>query len=158
MNKLLFNETSFDVAVNGISVSNDSFVANLVTDDFDEVEAAVAPVEEIVQTLEDGTKISSYKGFTKLISLNKLFNQVVDYEESTHEEVVPKYDPETGEPVIDPETGEIETETIVVTDYTPIYDNVIVVTLFQPTLENVVAEQGEEIEEIQEVIMEIIEA
>lgn len=157
MNKLIFNETSYDVAINGISVSTDTLVATLVSEDFDTVEATVAPVQEIVQTLEDGTKVSSYKGFTKLVSINKLFNQVVDYKEESHEEEVPVIDPETGEPVIDPETGEPETKVIVVTEQVPVYDNVLVVTLFQPTLEDAVADQGEQIEEIQEVIKEIIE-
>lgn len=157
MNKLIFNETSYDVAINGISVSTDTLVATLVSEDFDTVEATVAPVQEIVQTLEDGTKVSSYKGFTKLVSINKLFNQVVDYKEESHEEEVPVIDPETGEPVIDPETGEPETKVIVVTEQVPVYDNVLVVTLFQPTLEDTVADQGEQIEEIQEVIKEIIE-
>lgn len=158
MNKLIFNEVSYDVAINGVNVSTDSFVASLVTDDFDGVEAAVAPVEEIVQTLEDGTKVSTYKGFTKLVSINKLFNQIVDYTEESHEEEVPVIDPETGKPVIDPETGEPETKVIIVTEQVPVYDDVLVVTLFQPTLEDTVTEQGEEIEEIQEAIMEIIEA
>lgn len=157
MNKLVFNEASYDVAVNGITVTTDTLVARLVSDDFDEVEAAVAPVEEITQELEDGTKIASYVGYTKLISINKLFNQIVDYTTSTHEETVPKVDPETGKYVIDPETGEVETEVIEVTDYNPVYADVLVVTLFQPTLEQTVAEQGVEIEEIQEVIMEMIE-
>ena len=108
MNKLIFDETTYDLALNGLSVSNDTLVAKIVDDnyDFEDVEAAVAPIETIKQTLEDGTQIASYKGFTKLVSINKLFNQVVDQEAHTHEQVVPKIDPETGKPVIDPETGE----------------------------------------------------
>ena len=157
MNKLVFNDTSYDVALNGINVTTDTLVATLVTDDFDEVEASVVPVNEIVQTLEDGTKVATYKGFTKLVEVKKLFNQIVDEEAHSHEETVAKIDPETGRPIVDPETGEIETEVIVVTDYTPVYDDVIVITLFQPTLENTVAEQGEEITEIQEIIDEILE-
>ncbi len=45
---------------------------------------------------------------------------------------------------------------IVVTEQVPVYDNVLVVTLFQPTLEDTVADQGEQITEIQEVLAEII--
>lgn len=157
MNKLVFNEASYDVAVNGITVTTDTLVATLVSDDFDEVEASVAPVDNIVQELEDGTKIASYVGYTKLVSVEKKFNQVVDQEATTHEETRPKVNPATGQYVINPETGEIETEVVEVTDYTPVFADVLVVTLFQPTLENTVAEQGEEIEEIQEVIMEMIE-
>lgn len=158
MNKLIFDETTYNLALNGLSVSNDTLVAKIVDDnyDFEDVEAAVAPIETIKQTLEDGTQIASYKGFTKLVSINKLFNQLIDQEAHTHEEVVPKIDPETGEPVIDPETGEIETETIIVTDYTPVYGDVLAVTLFQPTLEDTVADQGEQITEIQEVLVGII--
>lgn len=158
MDKLVFNDASYDVAVGGLNVTESTLIATLVSDDFDGVEASVAPVEDIVQELEDGTKIASYIGYTKLNSVEKKFNQVVDQEASTHEETRPKINPETGEYIIDPETGKIETETVEVTDYTPIYADVLVVTLLQPTLENVVTEQGEEIEEIQEVIMEIIEA
>ena len=157
-NKLVFGDASYDVAVNGIIITDDTLVATLVTDEFDEVESSVAPVEDIVQELEDGTKIASYHGYTKLKTLEKKYNQVVDQEASTHEETRPKINPETGEYIIDPETGRTETEIIEVTDYSPVYADVLVVTLVQPTLENVVAEQGEEIEEIQEVIMEMIEA
>lgn len=149
MNKLIFNETSFDVAENGISASTDTLVATLVTDDFDKVEDTVASVEDIVQTLEDGTKVASYKGYTKLTSLEKKFNQIIYYEEVSHEEEVPVIDPETGEP-----TG--ETKTVTVTEQVPVYGDVIVVTLFQPTLEDTVADQGEQITEIQEALVEII--
>lgn len=159
MNKLVFNETTYDLAINGLSVSEQELVATIVDRgyDFEDVESTVGSVEVIKQTLEDGTQISSYQGYTKLTSVNKLFNQVIDQEAHTREETVAKIDPETGRPIVDPETGEIETEVITVTDYTPIYGDVFVVDLFQPTLEDTVAEQGEEIEEIQEVIMEIIE-
>ena len=157
MNKLVFNEASYDVAVNGITITDDTLVATLVSDDFDEVEASVAPVEDIVQELEDGTKIASYHGYTKLQTVEKRFDQVVDYTYSTHEETRPKINPETGGYVIDPETGEIETEVVEVTDAEPVLADVLIVTLVQPTLEETVAEQGEEIEEIQEVLMEMIE-
>lgn len=36
------------------------------------------------------------------------------------------------------------------------YGDVLAVTLFQPTLEDTVADQGEQITEIQEVLVEII--
>lgn len=156
MDKLIFNDSTFNVAIGGINVTADTLVATLVDDDFDAVEAAVAPVDEIIQTLVDGTKIATYKGYTKLTSINKRFNQVVDQEAVTHEETRPKVDPETGEYVIDPETGEIETEVVTVTEYEPMYADVLIVTLFQPTLEDTVADQGEQITEIQEVLAEII--
>lgn len=157
MDKLVFNDVTYDVAVNGLTITNDVLVAKLVTDDFDEVEAAVANVPSIDQTLADGTKVATYKGYTKLTALEKLFDQEVDQEAHTEEKTVAKVDPETGLPIVDPETGRIETETITVTEYTPILDDVIVVTLFQPTLEDTIVEQGEEITEIQEIIDEILE-
>lgn len=158
MDRIVFNNKTFNLAVNGVSVSTDTLVLSIVSDDFDRVESACAPVEEIVQKLEDGTKVASYVGYTKLVSLNKMFHQVVDYDHDTHEEQRPKVDPNTGEYVIDPETGEIETETVVVTTDIPIYADVIVVTLFQPTLEDIVSDQGEQITEIQEIIDELLEA
>jgi hypothetical protein len=156
MNKIVFNNKSFDLANNGLSVSNTTLVLTIASEDFDEVEAACAPVTEIVQKLEDGTKVASYKGYTKLMSINKQFNKVIDIEHSTHEDLRPKTDPETGEYIIDPDTGEAEMETYLVTDDEPVYGTVIVVTLLQPTLEDVVTDLGEQITEIQEVLAELM--
>jgi hypothetical protein len=158
MDRIVFNNKTFNLAVNGVSVTTDTLILTIASDDFDRVESACAPVEEIVQKLEDGTKVASYIGYTKLVSVNKMFHQIVDYDHESREEQRPKVDPETGEYVIDPETGEIETETTIVTIDTPIYANTIVVTLFQPTLEDIVSDQGEQITEIQEIIDELLEA
>lgn len=159
MDKLIFNESIYDLAINGLNVSNNSLVVLIVDHDyaFEVIERTVVGIDVIKQVLEDGTQIASYQGYTKLMSVNKLFNQVIDQEAHTEEQEVPKVDSETGRPIIDPETGEIEMESVAVTNYTPIYGNVYVVTLLQPVLEDTVAEQGKEIEEIQEVIMEMIE-
>lgn len=159
MDKLIFNESIYDLAINGLNVSNNSLVVSIVDHDyaFEVIERTVVGIDVIKQVLEDGTQIASYQGYTKLMSVNKLFNQVIDQEAHTEEQEVPKVDPETGRPIIDPETGEIEMESVAVTNYTPIYGDVYVITLLQPILEDKVAEQGKEIEEIQEVIMEMIE-
>ena len=156
MNKIVFNDRTFDLAVGGVSVTTDSLVLTIADENFDAVEEACAPVDRIVQTLEDGTKVATYVGYTKLISVNKKYNQIIDYDYQTHEEQRPKIDPETGEYVIDPETGEIETETVIVTDEVPVYGTTITVTLFQPTLEDMVADQAAQITEIQEVLAEIM--
>ncbi len=156
MNKIVFNNKSFDLANNGLSVSNTTLVLTIASEDFDEVEASCAPVTEIVQKLADGTKVASYKGYTKLMSINKQFNKVIDIEHLTHEDLRPKTDPETGEYIIDPDTGEAEMETYLVTDDEPVYGTVIVVTLLQPTLEDVVTDLSEQITEIQEVLAELM--
>ena len=159
MDNLIFNGITYSLAINGLNISENSLIATIVDHgyDFEEIENTVGFVEIIKQVLEDGTQIASYKGYTKLMSVNKLFNQVIDQEAHTEEKAVPKVDPETGRPIIDSDTGEPEMESIAVTNYTPIYGDVYVVTLLQPVLEDTVAEQGKEIEEIQEVIMEMIE-
>ena len=156
MNKIVFNDKSFDLAMNGLRVTNTTLVLTIASEDFDEVEAACAPVPEIEQQLADGTKVASYKGYTKLMSINKKFNQVIDIQHITHEDIRPKTDPDTGEYIIDPETGEPETEIHLITDEEPLYGTVLVVTLLQPTLEDVVTDLSEQITEIQEVLAELM--
>lgn len=158
MDRIVFKNKTFNLAVNGVNATTDALVLTVVSDDFDRVEGACAPVDEIVQKLEDGTTVASYIGFTKLVSICKMFNQIVDYDHETHEENRPMIDSETGEVVIDPETGEAKTESVAVTEDIPIYANTLVVTLFQPTLENMISDQGEQITEIQEILDELLES
>ena len=139
MNKLVFGSKTYNLAMNGLIVTNTCFEANLVTEDIDDVENSVSSVDEITQLLADNTKVSVYKGYTKLVSINKLYDQIVDYVDESHEEV-------------DEDTG----ETIVVAEKVPLRSNVLTVTLFQPTLEETVADQGEQITEIQEVLAELM--
>lgn len=147
MDKLYFNGVAFNLAMNGISSSTNTLVAKLVTDEYEIVESKVAPVEEIIQKLEDGTKVATYRGFTKLISINKVFNELVGFSVETHDETYS---------VIDSETGEAHDETVSVAENVPMYRDVLVVTLTQPTLEETVAEIGEQVTEIQEALAEIM--
>ena len=146
MDKIIFNDKSYDLAINGINVSNDTLTIGLVTDDLLGVETDLAGATDIEHTLEDGTVVAKYIGYTKMNMLTKQFDQVVDYLAETHIEQRTYYDPDKGEEV---------TEEIPVTDYIPQFGTVVRVTLIQPTLEDEVRENSEQITELQEAVAEI---
>lgn len=147
MDKIVFGSKVLNLAQNGIQMMNDKLVVRVATSNFDEVEAVASGNDLITQTLTDGTKVSVYSGFTKLFSIEKLFNQRVDFKDvSTQKEVQQ----------LNPETNEEETVTVTETERVPVMSDVCVVTLERPTLEATVADYGAQIDEMQGMIKEMV--
>ena len=150
MDKVLFGVASYDLALNGATVTNDFAAFMVVMGDatFEKIkEDVVAGCSEIKVERDDGTILAEYDGYTSLRSLEVIYDYHIDDTESTKQ--MQKYD-EHNTPMYD-EHGDPIYEDITV--YTPVYGTVVKVNLYQPTLEATVADQGEQITEIQEVLV-----
>ncbi len=148
MDKILINKKAFSIAQNGMQMmGNEKLFLRIATGDFDAVQDALAESNSITQTLEDGTKVAVYNGMTKILSIKKVFNQKVGYNQIAHD---------VEHTITDEETGIEQTVTETEWEFEPIISDVIEVELARPTLEEAVAENAAQVSELQMMVKDIL--
>lgn len=140
------NGKVFNLAQNGVQMMGDKLVLKIASSDFNLVEASVES-DTITQMMADGTKVSVYKDYSRLVSINKLFDQTVDHKTTPREVIEEHFDEETQK--------NIEVVTTVY-DVKPVKSDVCIVTLTRPTVEQALEAQAAQVTEVQAMLKELM--